>query len=294
MLHFKRMSLVASALALGGAVQTAAAEKPAQSLTAPLKMPDLSSRSALRFDLGVVRSTFDGDDETVTSVVSVASAQLVVAPGALLSLRLPMTYARSSEDGDDTSESDLGNIAVGARVTGRSGNTHAGGGVMLHLPTAPKPVLFSDSDDGAGALIASFSQFDSFADFAPDTTTVRVGGDLRVDSGRAFFQMHAGFEHYMFGNDDNDTLDLVRVSVGGGIHTKPNMAIVGEITTLSTALEDEELFDEGSEEFFHWLDVGFRYDTGKAVLGWRVYVPIDSPLDEIDSLGVGFDATVPL
>ncbi|MFH0901656.1 MAG: hypothetical protein V2A73_13595 [Pseudomonadota bacterium] len=75
------------------------------------------------------------------------------------------------------------------------------------------------------------------------------------------------------GVDTTET--LVRLVVGGGIRLSPQLAVIGELSTLADI------------EYYHSFNLAGQYDLGKLTIGGRLYLPFgDEMFDDIWGLGI--------
>lgn len=260
----------------------------ADGVTAPYNMQSLDgdSRAGADMMLGRFELDFLGGEVDATTFNLDVFAQAEVSPNVIVFGRLPIQYGRLSVDDESESGSGLGNITGGAMFVSRSGATSFGGGGSISLPTAP--------DDGEGALGASANAQVHIVDFGlylPDTTTIRLHGDLRIEQGKAFFQGRGGVDYLSFDDGEtDDTLKLLRIGLAGGTLISPTTALLAELTTLSDILEDDDGFGD-EEEWIHILELGVRTRSGNTLFGARIYLPLDEEFRDANTMGLGVDVS---
>lgn len=289
--------------ALGAA--PALADSPGLGEAAPFLMPDTSERSHAGVD--VFFGNLDADDggllfsAKATVLTFEPHVDVALTPQIALSGRLPIAYSsvEATVLGVESEESEtlLGNAALGARFMSQaSREARAGGGIFVNLPTAS-----SDDDADEVNLTAAAVEdvrFFHIERYIIDTTTIGVHGDLRFDSERAFLQGQVAFMHLIANDEDAGEgleADLLRMSVAAGFWLTPMLAAVGELTTLSTVLDDDLQFNfnDEDEEFFHSLDLGLRYADAQWSLGVRFHLPLDDYFrDDLELLGGGADLSL--
>lgn len=178
----------------------------------------------------------------------------------------------------------LGNISLGAQFSsigqlGEYMSTRLGGGFLVALPTAN-----SENEAGlASAITAAFFLPDP-GRYLPNTTSIRLRGDVRAESDLVFFQGELALDVHMV-EDGDDPKELV-LGAGLGFMLSPYFALLTELTTRADVLDDN---DDRGESFLHVLDAGFRYHDGNVMAGFRVYLPLDESLRSAEVLGFGAD-----
>lgn len=259
----------------------------ADGVTAPYQMESLDGDDRAGVDIMLGRYELELFGEVdITTVSMDAFVQMHVAPNVIVFGRLPFQYAQSSVEGaDDESGTSLGNITGGAMFVSRSGDTTVGGGGSLSLPTA------DDDGDGAGAaLLHSLFRVSSYGLYLPNTWTIRLHGDVRVDRGKTFVQARGGLDYITIDEEDEDEdLKLLRIGVAGGAMINPTVAVIAELTTMSSILEDSDADDD--EEWVHVLDLGVRARSGRTLFGARIYLPLDETFRDANMMGLGVDVS---
>lgn len=178
----------------------------------------------------------------------------------------------------------LGNLTAGVdyliagSVRGRRHSATAIG-ASLSLPTA--------DDDGDGSLAALTHAVFRIPDpgkYLPNTTTIRVFADWRTGTSEWFFQGELGMHALVIDGADDEI--LFRLGLGGGVAVSDSAALIGELTTMTDILDD----NEGDEHFLHTLDLGVRFlGGGNSIFGIRLYLPLDDSYRDNDALGLAFD-----
>jgi len=295
--------MVVLAGALGAA--PALADSPGLGEAAPFLMPDTSERSHAGVD--VFFGSFDADEggllfsAKATVVTFEPHLDVALTPQITLSGRLPVAYAQATNTvlGAELDESDtmLGNAALSARFMSQaSRSARAGGGVFVNLPTASGD---DDPEDlvNPQAAVTGVRIF-HLERYIADTTTLGVHGDVRFDLGRAFVQGQVVYMHLIADDEDaaeGQDADLLRLGVAAGFWLTPMVAAMGELTTLSTSLDDDIQLNgsDEDEDFFHSLDIGLRYAGAQWSLGARFHLPLDDLFrDDTELLGGGADLAV--
>jgi hypothetical protein len=303
----QRVSALASIASLAGVLGAAPAlaDSPGLGEAAPFLMPDTSERTHAGVD--VFFGSFDADEgglllsAKATVLTFEPHIDLALTPEITLSGRLPIAYARAETTvlGADLEDSGtlLGNGALGARFMSQaSRQVRAGGGVFVNLPTATGDDDPEDLVDPAAA--ATGVRLFHLERYIPDTTTLAVHGDVRFDVERAFLQGQVVYMHLIADDEDageGQEGDLLRLSAAAGFWVTPLLAVMGELTTLSTSLDDDIQLNAGDEDedFFHSLDVGVRYADAQWSLGARFHLPLDDVFrDDTELLGGGADFTL--
>lgn len=259
----------------------------ADGVTAPYQMESLDGDDRAGVDIMLGRYELDLFAEIDITTVSLdAFVQTEVAPNVIVFGRVPFQYARLSADGaDDESGTSLGNVTGGAMFVSRSGTTTVGGGGSLSLPTAD-----DDGDGGNAALFHSLFRVSSYGLYLPNTWTIRLHGDVRVEQGKTFVQARGGLDYLTLdGEDEDEDLKLLRIGVAGGAMINPTVALIAELTTMSSILEDNE--GEDDEEWVHTLDLGVRARSGNTLFGARIYLPLDEDFRDANMMGLGVDVS---
>lgn len=302
----RRTPVFAASLLLAGALgafpaRAQAGDAPGLSDAAPFLMPDTSERTRAGVDVffgsidadeGGLLFTAEGTVLTFEPYLDLALTEQITMWG-----RLPVAYtrARTTVLGLEQEESAtlLGNAGLGARFMGQvSHELRAGAGVLVHLPTA-------DADDADGnfvdpPLTTSVVRLFQLERYAVDTTTLGAHADVRFDLGRGFLQGQLVYLRLVAEDEDAEDSDLLRLGLAAGYWISPTIAAVGELTTLSTILDDDVQFDaeDEDEEFFHSLDVGLRFAQPQFALALRFHVPLDDVFRDSDLLGGGADLSL--
>lgn len=298
----RKPALAASLILLSGALAAAPAHADAPGLgdAAPLRMADTSERSHAGVD--VFFGSFDADEgglffSTDATVVSFEPhLDFALTDSITLSGRLPLAYARSAVTvlgfEDEKTELVLGNLSLGARYVAQVGrDLRAGGGGFVNLPTADADDDLDLPNPPAAAALANFFFMERYL---PETTTLGAHGDLRVDVGRGFVQGRVEYMHLTSDEEGyDDSLNLLRIGIAAGFWLTPTFAALGELTTLSTILDDDaQISDDEDEDFVHSLDLGVRYAQPRWSLSARFHLPLDDFLRENDLLGAGVDLSM--
>jgi hypothetical protein len=300
----QRLSVLASTMILVGASGAAPAladDAPGLGETAPLLMPDTSERSHAGVD--VFFGSIDADEggelfsARATVVTFEPHVDVAVTPQLTLSGRLPIGYAKAETTvlfvDQEESDTVLGNASLGARFMSQASyDLRAGGGLLVHLPTAK-----DDDDDGdlvSPPLAVTSVRIFHLERYVPDTTTMAVHGDVRFDLGRAFLQGQVMYMHLLAEDEDAEDADLLRLGAAAGFWLTPMLAAMGELTTMSTVLDDDVQYnpDNPDEDFFHSLDVGLRFTEAQWSISARFHMPLDDIFRDDDLLGGGVDLAV--
>lgn len=241
---------------------------------APFVMGENGRKSFVGFESGFAffdrddPGTPEDEDETFALRLDLVGEFRIGRPFKLFA-RFPVVMATEPDTGVG-----IGNVTVGGRYLI---NLSRGEGTVLmfvpqgsvSLPTA------SDSDEaGFAAATAAFVWAPhDFGWYAPNTTSLRFGGDFSIDTRSFFIHTGLGLHYYMFDGDDDET--LLRFGLAMGVKVTPLVAIVGEFSYMSDIEADS-------------LDIGVRWRSGRLILGVRGYIPLDDRRDA-DMFGVGFD-----
>lgn len=273
--------LVASAFAVvafAGLAAPAHAQREGMH-TAPFEMPVIAPGNSIGGELmlGTMEPSVTADNATEIAFELFGTVELTDR----LSLRgrLPLAYTSA-----DNGHSSLGNITAGIDYllsTDRGGrNTTAWSiGGSLSLPTA------ADSTSG-GPYTASFLHYlyrvPYPGRYAPDTTTIRLYGQFRLDARKVFLQLQGGLNHWIV--DRADDLMLLRFGTALGVAAGRSTTLIGELTFLSDFLDDT------GDDWWTNLDLGARFRVGNDLhLGVRLFVPLDRTSRDLDILGVAVD-----
>ncbi|MEO8701219.1 MAG: hypothetical protein ABI867_14305 [Kofleriaceae bacterium] len=292
--------LAATTVLLAISAAPAAADYTEIAPVRPLTMADLSGLTSVGLDLQYTRWTVvpppPAGDIDFTALTFNIAADIKLAPHWVLLGRLPLS--RVSVDGDplldDCCEVAFGNLTVGARglwasLFDNGMRAVAGGELSLSLPTA--------SDGGergisaAGAALAQLPHDPGL--YAPNTTTARLTTMAQLYSRRFLVQAEAGLQLYFYDSDvpGDDSSDLgIRLALGAGIRATYTVAILVELNALLVSANDNN-FAIGDDSPMS-LDLGLRYNSGAAIFGARLYVPVDDGLRDLDMIGFGLDGGV--
>jgi len=249
---------------------------------APFVMPDLTGQHALGAEL-----THSSSDAGLSVMTLDLHGQFAIRPNLTVFGRMPVSHASfDALDGSEETDTGIGNLSLGGRFTMPTSNRMIVGGTLaIALPTAS-----IDEDSGFASFIAATARFPVLGRYLPETMTVSASAEFRHDAERFFVQGQLGLDLHMpeeeLGDED---LSLLRAGLAGGIKLTPQLALIGEFTTISAILEDTS--DE-DDVFLHWVDIGVRYSLARAVIGARVFIPVDEEFDElVDPVGLGVDVT---
>jgi hypothetical protein len=261
----------------------------------PLTMSDPSGLTVVGLDLQLTRWTehppAPATDVDVTTVTAELTADIRLAPHWVLLVRVPMSHA--GIDGDPARDGccslALGNLTLGARglwSSRRGTGVRAVSGFELSLSA---PTASDNGDRGASAAAGAFAELPHDPGrYAPNATTARLTGLTQLYS--RWFLLHGelGLQLHFLDDDvaGDDHLDLgLRAALSAGIRATYTVAILAE---LSARFLSDQL--AGDNDTVTSLDLGLRYGSGAAIIGLRVYLPLDPGLRDLDMLGVGFDA----
>ena len=263
--------MVAAGLAL---VATAFTDARADR-TAPFVMSDM--RGGNRAGVDVVFGSIDYGITDVTVIGLEGLLDFELTPRLGLHAGLPLVHAR--DGGTNYDGSSLGNLTVGLSYllsTEHRGDSRRLVGISgsVSLPTA------SDSgDSGFAAVLHSVFRLPDPGRFLPNTTTVRLHGDYRYESGKAFLQAQRGVHQLIIDGPDDAT--LLRIALGAGARLSNTATALFTLTTMSDILDDSD-----GEDFWHELDVGVRFKVTRGAVGARLFLGLD---DSRDYFGVGID-----
>ena len=284
-----------------GASPARAGDAPGLSDATPFLMPDTSERTQAGVDvfLGSVDADQGGALFSAEATVVTFEPYVDIALTDELKLwgRLPIAHANAKTTvlTVEQKESDtlLGNLGLGARImTQVSYDLRAGGGVLVHLPTA-------DADGADGNLVdpplaAMVTRIFQLERYVPDTATVGAHADVRFDVGRAFLQGQILYMHLLAEDEGVEDADLLRLGLATGFWVTPTVATMAELTTLSTVLDDDVQLNgsDEDEDFFHSLDLGLQLAQPKWTLSLRFHLPLDDVFRDSGLLGGGADLTL--
>lgn len=191
---------------------------------------------------------------------------------------LPIAYA-SGDLADGTS---LGNLTFETSYlltveSAANQRRFAAFRASLSLPTA---------SDGGNASEAALAHAIFYVPdpglFLPDTTTLRLSGDYRIEWARAFFQANLGLDVLVI--SEADDVPYIRLGLAGGFTASERIALVAELTNMSDVLDDS-----GGEDYLHTLDLGLNIGLPRGHLALRLYFPLDDSRRDLDIFGVGFE-----
>lgn len=244
-------------------------------------MADLSPGS--RVGLDITGGTIDTDAGTARLAAIDVAGQFALASHVALVVRAPFLYV--TREGEiitpELSTWALGNVALGLQVAAThrfaaDRRVRYGVGVLGFLDTAS-----SEDERGDATGVAAAWDVPGLGRYRADTTTVRVRGDVRLESGKVFTQAEILADRRMVADGD-DVTDLGG-AVGLGVATSHYLAFLAEVTLLSDTLYADE------STLVSALDVGVRYHDPATMLGIRLYLPLDDDRRDADALGIGFD-----
>lgn len=274
----------------------------------PFVMGDLdtSNSAGVEFSYGAMSRDYGTYQVEVSAWTLDVVAEYRVAPQIELFGRIPFIQSTISLGGlvDDISGSSLGNVTGGARFvltseTSASPEAQAPPGRTV-LAFAGSVSIPTADDTGDGCIAAasglSLHGFHDLGLYAPTATTLRAEAEGRLDEGRLFVQTAFGLHLVHIANTDmcdademdpgSDTLELLRFGLAGGVRVTPELAVIAEVTTIASVLEDNNAADE---EFIHGVDLGVRYDRSNLTAAARVFMPIDESLREFFDFGFGLE-----
>ncbi len=230
--------------------------------TAPFQMPNVrrGKRIGGEFHLGSISQPLR--DLTVLGIEFLA--EIPVGDRSSIRVRMPVAQMQ----GDGVSGTGMGNLTLGLSRTMGVRRTHGRTTAWalsgsLSLPTASAG---GESGLAAAALAAYRIPYPGY--YIPNATTLRVGADSHLDFGNAFVQVGIGLR--LIAVDGADTQTPIRLGLAGGTRLNHHFSLVGELTTMTYMISGRS-----GEEWFHTLDAGLKYRTGKAIIGGRLYLPLD-------------------
>ena len=250
-------------------------ERPAQAHPPPFWwMADTSDRSHFGFELMVGNPQLGPID--TTALAGGLYGHVAASPNISVDARLPLAFVYFDPEvmGED-SEAAIGNLSVGVQGTARRRQGFRttvlfGGGFVIYVPTSSDdgPALFSVASARALALPDPGRWF-------VDTTTARLRGDLRFESGAVFFQSELDLDlHFTDGDDDIDVV----LGLGPGVKASDELAFLMELS-ISEITDDEDIT----------VDLGVRYHTHGILAGFRIYLPLSDPFRDDDVIAAGMD-----
>jgi hypothetical protein len=124
--------------------------------------------------------------------------------------------------------------------------------------------------------------------FAPNVTTLRATLLSQLWSRWFLVQAEAGLQVYLFDGDvKTNPSDLgIRLALGAGVRATYTISILAELNALVAGADG---FAPGTNSVAS-LDLGVRYGAHRGIAGFRVYLPLDSTLRDLDLIGFGVDA----
>jgi len=229
---------------------------------------------------------YDPDDD-IEMILLEPEVSFMAAPSLKLNLELPLGLAFYQAPGNnDESTGFVGNLEFGLQLlssrVGRNSETSFGGGISFQGLTA------SDSDEeGLGALWGMlFTTLRDFGKYAPNTNTIRLHGDGRIDLDRVILQAELGLHLHFFDDTapgEDDDAGTLRIGLGFGVLITPTVAFMAELTNTVFILDNND-----DDEMYHVIDVGVRSDGGSSSFSVRLIAPIDDE-GSPDAFGLGFD-----
>ncbi len=256
-----------------------AGARPAAAQLTPFVMGDLPNQTWLGGEVGV--GTADFADLSMIHLTGLF--EWALNPTTEIYGRVPM--ARVENDFFDGST--LGNITVGGRMIWPSpgSNNTWSAHAAVSLPTA------SDSgDSGAAAgVMAAFELPHDGGWWAPETSTLRVGGNFGLQQQSFFLQAELGL-HFLFVDNSDDAL-LLKYAFAAGVGVGTALAIVGEISGYSDALDDDTF---GNDDTRTSIDLGVRWRGQSILVGGRLYLPLDEVYRDDDVIGLMVDVRADL
>jgi hypothetical protein len=277
------------------AVSATAAAEEYDPPVRPFVLPDLSGLTMVGLDFQLTHWTEHlplDVDIGQTNLTFDLKAEVALAPHLVVLATLPVVYHSSEDvtpvDGDECCALALGNFTAGVRglASGRLGAARSviGGTVTVSLPSA------NDQGDRGGSAAAStlaHAPHDPGL-YAPNTTTIRLGGAAQLYGRWFFVEPELGVHLFIYDEDiENDDSDVaIRLGVAAGVRATEALAILAETNNMI-------FLDDGgqrtSDDVISSIDVGLRYGTPAFLLGARAYVPVDGNLRDRDMLGFGLD-----
>jgi hypothetical protein len=283
--HTGRVALLClgvSLIAVLVAAEARAAE--AQVATAAPSLPDLTAPRMVRLELGgmVLHEDDDYGDDIYTLFTTILSGQATLA-GVTFFGALPVATAASST----YSETDLGNLSLGARHAHRSGGLVLGVSAAVLLPTSPSWDLFSRDEQGSAAAMAAFYQPERLADFLPDATTFRLATDLRFEGELHFAQAQLAYQRFRFERSDGN-LGSVALAIGRRVGS--HLVLVGEVDAVARLSTNLDSYRDDDGWWSLSGSVGVRMPLDRLALGARLYVPFKAYDQDARGAGLIFDA----
>lgn len=245
----------------------------------PFEMPEMFAHTKLGLDLMYGRLDVPPDEEASLLAFELVGA-VRISRGGYVHVRLPLGYAHLGDNGDTA----LGNVSLGLEHQISTSASHdqitvwsLGGSVSLPTATTGDAL-------GTASLHTGF-RMPYPGRYAPDTTTVRLHTQFRLDTRLIFLQAQAGINALLVDGPGDET--LLRLGLAFGVNLARSTALIGELTTLSDVLDDTRASD-----FWHSINVGFRFRAGAhSRLGLRVYLPLDDVYRDLNVWGLGFTFT---
>jgi hypothetical protein len=281
--HTGRVALLclgASLIAGIGAAETRAAET--QVATSAPSLPDLTAPRLVRLELGSLVIQDDDGDDISTVFTTVLSAQATLA-GITFFGALPVATAVSST----FSETDLGNLSLGARHARRSGGLVLGVSAAVVLPTSPSWDLFGRAEQGLAAGLAAFYQPERLADFLPDARTFRLATDLRFEGEVLFAQAQLAYQRFRFERSDGN-LGSVAAAIGRRVGS--HLVLVGEVDAVARLSTNLDSYRDDDGWWAVTGSVGVRLPLDRLALGARLYVPFKAFEQDARAAGLMVDA----
>jgi len=254
----------------------------------PLTMSDPAGLTSIALDFQYTTWNEPGNVD-VTALTFDLDADVTLAEHWQIFAKLPLSDASIDDPAaaNDCCELALGNITVGGRglwsalYTGGLRSV-VGGELSVSLPTAN-----DNGERGESAATAAFARLPQDPGrYSPDVTTIRFNILAQFYSRWFLFHTELGPQLFIFNDDANgdDNIDLgVHLGFGAGIRATYTIAILAELNAF--------LFDFGAgDDSVLSVDLGLRYNSGGALFGLRLYLPLDSELRDLDMIGVGVDA----
>jgi|GEM_PF-6829806 len=245
--------------------------------TAPFEMPVVAPGNSVggEFMLGTMEPSPVADN--ATEIAFELFGTFEITDRLSLRGRLPLAYTSA-----DNGHSSLGNISAGidyllnANRSGSNATAWSIGGA-LSLPTAA---------DSGGSLTAStlhgIYRVPYPGRYLPNTTTIRLYGQFRLDARKVFLQLQGGLNHWII--DRRDDLMLLRFGAALGVAAGRSTTLIGELTFLSDFLNDT------NDDWWTNLDLGARFRVGNDLrLGVRLFVPLDRTSRDYNILGAAVD-----
>jgi len=260
----------------------------------PLTMSDPAGLTSIGLDFQYTRWTFHNPpaaDIDFTALTFDVVADIRLAPHWVVLGRVP--FDKATIDGDpanqDCCDLALGNLTLGVRglwsalYTGGLRSV-VGGELSVSLPTAS-----DNGDKGQSAAQSAFAHLPQDPGlYAPNTTTIRFNLLGQFYTRWLYLHGELGPQLYIYDSDaGDDNLDVaLHLGLATGVRITYTLALALELNSL--VFGSNEL--GGDIDSATSVDVGLRYASGAALLGLRVYIPVDSGLRDLDMIGVGADA----